>query len=114
MVRMFETVVLKKNLSKTKVMICTLGFIWGQQLVEAYKRIVTGEGTTFQERKITRGSYKECGGTMAASSLRHYTERSHGIVLPQVREVDVRGGGPEIYKVSLPRILKSVECPLEG
>ena len=28
--------------------------------------------------------------------------------------MDVRGGGPEIYKVSLPQILKSVECRLEG
>ena len=94
-------------------MICTPGFIWGQQGVEAYTWIVTGEGTTFQERKRTRGSCEECWGTMAASYLRQHMERSHGIVLPQVREVDIRGGGPEIYKVSLPRILKSVECPLE-
>ena len=28
--------------------------------------------------------------------------------------IDVGGGGPEIYKVSLPRILKLVECPVEG
>ena len=34
--------------------------------------------------------------------------------MPQVRGVDIGGGGPDIYKVSLPRILKSVECPVEG
>ena len=51
---------------------------------------------------------------MTASSLRHHMEISHGIVLPHVRGVDVGGGGPEIYMVSFPRILKLVECPLEG
>ena len=51
---------------------------------------------------------------MAPSSLQHHTERSHGILLPQVRGVDVGGGGPEIYKVLFPRILKLVECPVEG
>ena len=51
---------------------------------------------------------------MAASSLRHHMERSHGIVLTRVREVEVGGGGPETYKVSFPRILKLVECPMEG
>ena len=37
---------------------------------------------------------------MAASSIRHHMERSHGIVLTQIREVDVGEGGPETYKVS--------------
>ena len=41
-------------------------------------------------------------------------ERSHGIVLPQVRKLYIVGGGPDIYKVLFPRILKSVECPVEG
>ena len=36
---------------------------------------------------------------MAASSLQHHMERSHGIVLPPVRVVDARGGGLDIYKV---------------
>ena len=51
---------------------------------------------------------------MAASSLRHHMERSHGIVLTRVREVDVGGGGPETYKLLFLRILKSVECLVEG
>ena len=51
---------------------------------------------------------------MAASSLRHHTERAHVRVLPKVRGVDVGGGGLEVYKVSFPRILKLVECPVEG
>ena len=41
-------------------------------------------------------------------------ERSHGIVLPQVRGLDVGGGGLETYKVSFLRILKLMECLVEG
>ena len=52
---------------------------------------------------------------MAASSLRHHMEMSHGRVFPQVRVVDVGGGRlKEVYKVSFQRILKLVECPVEG
>ena len=28
--------------------------------------------------------------------------------------VDVQGGGPDIYKVLFPRIIKSMECSVEG
>ena len=41
-------------------------------------------------------------------------ERKHGRVFPQVRGVDVGGGELEVYKVSFPRILKLVDCPVEG
>ena len=41
-------------------------------------------------------------------------ERSHGIVLPQVGGVDSGGVVIKVYKVSFPRILKLVECPVEG
>ena len=95
-------------------MLCTPGFIWDQQGAAEYKRRATGEGATFRERKRTGVICAECGGTMPASSLRHHMERSHVIVMPQNRGVDVGGGGPEIYVVYFPRILKSVECPLEG
>ena len=68
---------------------CTSGFIWGKHRVELYKGRATGEGPTFWERKGTRVSCEECGVTMAASSMRHHMERSHGKVLPQVMGVDV-------------------------
>ena len=51
---------------------------------------------------------------MVVSSLCHRMERSHCIVLPHIRGVDVGGGGPETYKVLFPRILRLVGCPLEG
>ena len=46
---------------------------------------------------------------MAASSLQHDMERAHGIVLPQLRGVDVRGGVLEVYKVSFNWIPKLVD-----
>ena len=51
---------------------------------------------------------------MAASSLRHHMERAHGRLFLQVRGVDVGGGGLEVYKMSFPWILKSVDYPVEG
>ena len=113
MVRMFDRVGLQTNLNNTKAVICTPGFIWGQQGAEAYKKRATGEVPTFRERKKTRVSCDECGETMAASSLRHHMERAHGILFLQVRGVGVGGGGLEVYKVSFPRILKSVDFPVE-
>ena len=89
MVRMFERRGLQTNLSNTKAMVCIPRFIWGKQGVESYKRRATGEGPTFQESKRTRVSCEECGRGVAAFPLRHHMERSHGIVLPQVRGVDV-------------------------
>ena len=56
MVRMFERVVLQTNLKKTKAMIYMPGFVYGQQVVEAYKRRATGEGPNFWERNRTRVS----------------------------------------------------------
>ena len=68
-----------------------------------------GEGPTFQEMNINRVICKECEGAMAVYSLWHHMKRSHAIVLPLIRGVDVEGGGTETYKVSFPRIFKLVE-----
>ena len=40
---------------------------------------------------------------MVDSSLRHHMEKSHGMVLPNIRVVDFRGGGPDSYRVSFPQ-----------
>ena len=42
MVIMFERVGLQKNIRNTKSKVCTTGFIWGQQVVEAYRKRATG------------------------------------------------------------------------
>ena len=74
---MFEGVGLQTNLYETKGMICTSGFIWGQQGAETHKWRATGEGPTFIERKRTRISCEVCGETMAASYLRHHMDRGY-------------------------------------
>ena len=74
---MFEGVGLQTNLYETKAMICTSGFIWGQQGAETHKWRATGEGPTFIERKRTRISCEVCGETMAASYLRHHMDRGY-------------------------------------
>ena len=54
MVRIFERIGLQTNLNNTKAIICTTGFIWGQQGAEACKKGATGEGPTFRETNRTR------------------------------------------------------------
>ena len=56
MVRMFERFGLQTNLGKTKSMVCTMGFVWVQQVADAYKRQDTVGGPTFRESKRTRVS----------------------------------------------------------
>ena len=47
--RIFERVVLKKNLGRTKAIGCTVGFIQGKLGVAEHNQRVTGEGDTFRE-----------------------------------------------------------------
>ena len=96
MIRMFERVGLQTNLVNTKAIVCTPVFIWGQYGAEAYKRRSTGERRNFWKRRITRISCEVCGAKMADSYMRHYMERAHGRVLPQVMDLYVGGGGMEV------------------
>ena len=81
MVRMFGRVGWKTNLDNIKGMTCTLVFILGQQVNEAYKRKATGEEPNFWKRSRTRISSEVCGGTMSDSSLRQYMEIAQGKLL---------------------------------
>ena len=56
MIRIFKRIGLQTNLGRTKSIICTPGFIWGKQGVEANKRRATWERPTFGEGKKTRVS----------------------------------------------------------
>ena len=64
-VAIFRRVGIKTNLEKTKSMVFTPSFIWGNWSKEAYKFRATGEGATFRERQRTRVSCAECRVTMA-------------------------------------------------
>ena len=114
MIRVFKRVILKKNLVKTKAIICTPELIRGKHGSEAYTRRATGKGPTFQEMERTRVSCEVYGGTMVASSLRYHMEIAHGRLLPQASVSGVGVGLMEVYKVSFLRILKLVDCLVEG
>ena len=92
-VSLFRQMGLAKNLEKTKTMVYNPGFIWGKWGELAYKRRATGEGATFRDRKKTRVSCATFGVSVAASYLKANMTRSHGICVPQMREVDEVGGG---------------------
>ena len=92
---------------------CTPGIVSGYLGKEAYKRRATGEGATFQEWRRTQVGCADCGDLVAASSLRHHVERSHGISLPQTRGVNVGGGGDHICGI-LPQGLENRGLPGAG
>ena len=101
------------HLGKTRVMVCTSGFIWGKQGVSAYKWRAMGGGYTFRYRNKTRLSCKECGMTMVELLLWNHTERVHGVFMPQTCGVDIVRVVTEIYVVSFQQVLKSVSCTLD-
>ena len=113
-VRIFDRLGLHKNLYKTKVIICNLGFISSKQGVALYKLKATGEGGTFREQKKTRVSCEECGTAIKALLLRHCMDIFYGIVISYTQGLDIGGVVPETYVVSFPRVLKLVEFLVNG
>ena len=99
---------------KTKAMVCTPGFIWGNWGELAYKGHATGEGATLRERNKTRVSCSTCGVTVVASYFKSHMARNHGISIPQTRWVDVIWGGLTTYVVSLPKVIQEVRCQVPG
>ena len=100
---MLQRVGLETNLEKTKALVCTLGYIWGNWSKAAYKRRATGEGEIFRERKRAKVSYSECGVTVVASSLKRHTERQNIISVSQKRDMEIVGrGGTSYLYVFLP------------
>ena len=114
MVAMFWRMGLGAKLYRTKVMMCTPGFIWEMVGGMAYKIQATGEGATFRERKKESLSCATCGVTVAASYLKAHMAKIHGIFFPQTRVVDEVGGVPTTYVVSFPKVIQEVRCPVPG
>ena len=84
---MFRWVGLEKNLDKTKALVCTPGYIWGEWIESAYKRRAIGEGEILRKRKRARVSFTVCGVTVAALSLKGHMEMQHGRSSPHTREL---------------------------
>ena len=66
-VAMFHRMGLLNNLKKTKAMICSFGFIWGDWKEAVYKQWLTGEGATFRDQKKTCLSCTKYGVTVEAA-----------------------------------------------
>jgi hypothetical protein len=111
----FERVGLRTNVQKTKTMTCTPGYISGQVAVPAYQRRMEGVGESYRERQCRRVECSICGKDLAASSLDSHHRTVHGTV-PQgdVGRADAPGRQPAEYRVSFPKILTRVTCPVAG
>ena len=84
-------------------MLCTPGLIWGQQEVEVYNAESYGIITGLLREEEIQGKLRGLWGNNGRVLLRHHMEKLHGMVLPNIRVVDFRGGGPDSYRVSFPQ-----------
>ena len=84
-VAMFRRMGLETNLEKTKALVFTPGYIWGEWSDAAYKGRATGNRETFRERKRARVSCTVCRVTVAAYSLKGNILSQHGRNPPQTR-----------------------------
>ena len=91
MVGIFKRVGLRRNIGKTN-----LGKT-GESSVQEKINGGGGHGPGVEENQGKLQGVR--GGAMTASSLCHHMERTHGIVLPQTRGVDIGRGILETYMV---------------
>ena len=73
-----------------------------------------GDEATFIEQKKNRVTCEECRTTKSELFIHKHIKSDQGIVIPQTQGVVIDRGGLETYVVSLPRVLKSVGCPVDG
>ena len=79
---LFARMGLKTNTEKTKVMICTPGYIRTYYSTHAYKRKVEDQGDTYRERKRRRTTCASCAKDLALGSLLSHMRTQHGEELP--------------------------------
>ena len=84
----------------------------------AYRRKMTGEGPTYQERKRERVECGDCGKGMAAGSLDAHRMVQHGKAKAERwswTDAATGGGGkPTTYRIEFPTQGGARECPVEG
>ena len=78
---MFQKIVLAANAAKSNNMTCQPGDIQSGKLEEAFGRIITGEGATYQERLRIRVPYLDYGVEIMSGYLTYQLRRLHGIKL---------------------------------
>ena len=118
LVGLFDRVGLKKNVGKTISMTCRPCPEAGNQLEEAYGRLMTGEGLTYLEQKRERVECWDCGKEMAAGSLDTHRMSQHGKSKERrwtwTNAATGRGrrGEPTTYRIEFPKG-GTKECPVE-
>jgi len=111
---LFERVGLRTNIQKTKAMTCTPGYISSQLSSPAYKRRQEG-GESYRERKRRRVTCSHCGLDLAAGSLGKHLRVQHGLSPDTgVGYPDAPGRQPAEHRISFPRYVSKVACPVEG
>jgi hypothetical protein len=96
-------------------MTCTPGYISGRMSSPAYKRRREGGGESPGTRRRRRVTCSMCGVDLAAGSLSAHMLRQHGEVLDtEDGRPDDPGRQPALYRISFPKTVSSVVCPVEG
>eukprot|EP00978_Attheya_sp_CCMP212_P015422 scaffold39830_cov28-Attheya_sp.AAC.1 len=96
-------------------MICTPGHISGRQSDYVYERRMTGSGDNFQTRQRRRVTCSICKGSFAHSSLATHRRVQHGeTTMSGQHEPAPAVGLPAEYRVSFPKTVSKIDCPIEG
>jgi len=112
---LFERVGLRTNTTKTVAMTCVPGFIRSHVSDTSYRRRTSGEGASLRERQRRRVECSECGKSLAASSLSTHLLTQHGKAPRNIAaRNDSAGRQPAEYRVSFPKTLRCLICPVEG
>lgn len=114
LVGLFRQVGLQTNTEKTKVLTCVPGAIHSSLSTEAYNSCrMTGEGDSYCTRQCHKVNCPECGMELAAGSLRQHLRSQHGTKMTTLSNEAVANLPPAAYRVSFPRYLTSLACPVE-
>ena len=97
-------------------MVCRPCQAAGNQSEAAYRRKMTGEGSTYQEGQKERVVCGECRKEMAAGSLASHRMMHHGKVKEEQWswEASATGGGPRTYWMAFPTKGVPRSFPVEG
>eukprot|EP00978_Attheya_sp_CCMP212_P011354 scaffold28024_cov58-Attheya_sp.AAC.2 len=90
------------------------GHISDRQSNYAYERRMTGIGESYQARQQRRVVCPVCDASLAQSSLQHHLRVQHGQTTPVGREPAPAVGLSAEYLVSSPKMVNSIDCPIEG
>jgi Reverse transcriptase (RNA-dependent DNA polymerase) len=103
---------LETNITKTKMMTCFPNQTTTTRLsATAYKRQMTGEGPSYQERQRQRVECPECTLEMSQGALKMHRQRTHGV--EDMEAVPAAALQPPVdYYVSFPKTTRSKPCPV--